>query len=360
LARELHEVNRLSAFFDIIHQDPIISQVKLIAEPWDVGEGGYQVGKFPQDWAEWNGKYRDCIRDYWRGAESMLGEFAARLTGSPDLYQNDYRRPTASINFVTAHDGFTLEDLVSYNEKHNEANGEDNMDGESHNKSWNCGAEGPTSDPAVIELRKRQKRNLMTTLLLSQGVPMIVAGDEIGRTQQGNNNAYCQDNEISWLNWKDADLEFLEYVKRVIGIVKKHPTFCRRRWFQGQPIKGVGLEDIGWYSPDGSEMSEDDWNTGFAKSLAIYLNGRGLHNVGPKGEHVIDDTFFLIFNAHHEKLDFVLPARKYAKNWYKILDTSTTEELSDVYEAQATVTAEGRSIVLLKHPLTYGQTNNNA
>lgn len=359
LARELHEVNRLSAFFDIIHQDPTISQVKLIAEPWDVGEGGYQVGKFPPDWAEWNGKYRDCIRDYWRGADSMLGEFAARLTGSPDLYQNDYRRPTASINFVTAHDGFTLEDLVSYNEKHNEANGEDNMDGESHNRSWNCGAEGPTTDPAVIELRKRQKRNFITTLFLSQGVPMLVAGDEIGRTQGGNNNAYCQDNEISWLDWKNADTEFLEYVKRVIRIVKNHPTFCRHRWFQGQPIKGVGLEDIGWFLPDGTEMSDEHWNTGFAKSLAIYLNGRGIHAIGPKGETMIDDTFYLIFNAHHEKLDFVLPPRKYAKSWSMVLDTSTAEEIEEHYNAGNTITAEGRSIILLKHPLTYDQPKNN-
>lgn len=359
LARELHEVNRLSAFFDIIHQDPTISQVKLIAEPWDVGEGGYQVGKFPQDWAEWNGKYRDCIRDYWRGADSMLGEFAARVTGSPDLYQNDYRHPTASINFITAHDGFTLEDLVSYNEKHNEANGEDNMDGESHNRSWNCGAEGPTNDPAILELRKRQKRNFITTLFLSQGVPMLVAGDEIGRTQGGNNNAYCQDNEISWLNWEKADHEFLSYVKKVISIVKKHPTFCRRRWFQGQPIKGVGLEDINWFLPDGTEMTEEHWNNDFAKSLAIYLNGRGLHTVGPKGENIVDDNFFLIFNAHHEPLEFTLPRTKYGKQWQKVLDTSQPDHEEETYLAKESITAEGRSIIVLKHPLVYGQSNNS-
>lgn len=359
LARELHEVNRLSAFFDIIHQDPIISQVKLIAEPWDVGEGGYQVGKFPQDWAEWNGKYRDCIRDYWRGADSMLGEFAARFTGSPDLYESDYRRPTASINFITAHDGFTLEDLVSYNEKHNEANGEDNMDGESHNRSWNCGAEGPTEDPTILELRKRQKRNLITTLFLSQGVPMLVAGDEIGRTQLGNNNAYCQDNEISWLNWEDADYEFLKYTQKVIHLVKKHPAFCRRRWFQGQPIKGMGVEDIAWFLPSGSEMTEEHWNNDFAKSLAIYLNGRGIHAVGPKGENIIDDSFYLIFNAHYEPLTFTLPPTKYGKTWQKILDTSFPDHEEEMYLANSVVTAEGRSIILLKHPLVYGKEKNN-
>lgn len=354
LARELHEVNRLSAFFDIIHQDPIISQVKLIAEPWDVGEGGYQVGKFPQDWAEWNGKYRDCIRDYWRGADSMLGEFAARFTGSPDLYESDYRRPTASINFITAHDGFTLEDLVSYNEKHNEANGEDNMDGENHNRSWNCGAEGPTDDPVVLELRKRQKRNLMATLFLSQGVPMIVAGDEIGRTQQGNNNAYCQDNEISWLHWEDTDNEFLAFTQNIIRLRKDHPTFCRRRWFQGLPIKGIGLEDIAWFLPDGSEMSDEHWNNDFAKSLAIYLNGRGLHSVGPKGENIVDDSFFLIFNAHHEPLEFKLPPPKYGKVWHRVIDTSTPVNEKQDFAANGVLTAEGRSIIVLKHPLLHG------
>lgn len=359
LARELHEVNRLSAFFDIIHQDPVISQVKLIAEPWDVGEGGYQVGKFPQDWAEWNGKYRDCIRDYWRGADSMLGEFAARFTGSPDLYESDYRRPTASVNFITAHDGFTLEDLVSYNEKHNEANGEDNMDGESHNRSWNCGAEGPTEDPTILELRKRQKRNLITTLFLSQGVPMLVAGDEIGRTQLGNNNAYCQDNEISWLNWEDADYEFLKYTRKVIHLVKEHPAFCRRRWFQGQPIKGMGVEDIAWFLPSGSEMTEEHWNNDFAKSLAIYLNGRGIHAVGPKGENIIDDSFYLIFNAHYEPLAFTLPPLKYGKTWQKILDTSFPDHEEEMYLANSVVTAEGRSVILLKHPLVYGKEKNN-
>jgi glycogen operon protein len=353
LARELHEVDRLSAFFDIIHQDPVISQVKLIAEPWDVGEGGYQVGKFPQDWAEWNGKYRDCIRDYWRGAESMLGEFAARFTGSPDLYQGDYRRPTASINFITAHDGFTLEDLVSYNEKHNEANGEDNMDGESHNRSWNCGAEGSTDDPVILELRKRQKRNFMATLFLSQGVPMIVAGDEIGRTQKGNNNAYCQDNEISWLNWEEADKEFLAFTQSVIQLAKDHPTFCRRRWFQGRKIRGIGLEDIAWFLPDGNEMNDEHWAEDFAKSLAIYLNGRGLHTVTPKGENIIDDSFYLIFNAHHETLDFKLPSSKYGKTWDLVLDTSSSVVEEKNFAADTVITVEGRSIVVLKHQILY-------
>ena len=359
LARELHEVNRLSAFFDIVHQDPIISQVKLIAEPWDVGEGGYQVGKFPQDWAEWNGKYRDCIRDYWRGEDSVLGEFAARFTGSPDLYQNDYRRPTASVNFITAHDGFTLDDLVSYNEKHNEANGEDNMDGENHNRSWNCGVEGPTDDPLVLELRKRQKRNLITTLFLSQGVPMLVAGDEIGRTQHGNNNAYCQDNEISWLDWKNADHEFLDYVRRLIHFVKAHPTFGRKRWFQGRPIKGAGLEDIVWFLPDGSEMSDEDWNHHFAKSLAIYLNGRGLHLTGPKGESIVDDSFYLIFNAHYDALEFSLPSPKYGKQWMKILDTSLTEPSNEEYNANDILVVKGRSITVLQQPLA-GKVQENA
>lgn len=352
LARELHEVNRLSAFFDIIHQDPTISQVKLIAEPWDVGEGGYQVGKFPQGWAEWNGKYRDCIRDYWRGADSVLGEFAARFTGSPDLYEGDYRRPTASINFVTAHDGFTLNDLVSYNEKHNKANGENNQDGESHNRSWNCGAEGPTDDKVVKELRQRQKRNFLATLFLSQGVPMLVSGDEISRTQKGNNNAYCQDNEISWLDWKKADLELLEFTKKLIHFRRSHPAFCRRRWFQGQPIKGIGLEDIAWFLPDGTEMSDEHWNESFAKSLGIFLFGKGLHAVGPRGEHIVDDSFYIIFNGHHEALDFRLPPVKYAREWTKILDTSINEiGEAEKYKAGEVVTAEGRSVILLCHPL---------
>lgn len=352
LARELHDVDRLSAFFDIIHQDPVISQVKLIAEPWDVGEGGYQVGNFPPGWAEWNGKYRDCIRDYWRGAESILGEFAARFTGSPDLYKDDYRRPTASINFITAHDGFTLNDLVSYNEKHNWANGENNNDGESHNRSRNCGAEGPTKDPEIRALRARQKRNLLTTLFLSQGVPMLLAGDEISRTQQGNNNAYCQDNEISWFNWKAADRDLLAFTQRLIHLRKHHPVFCRRRWFKGQPIKGVGLEDIAWFLPDGSEMSEANWQQDFAKSLAVFLNGRGLRAVEPKGEHIVDDSFYVIFNASHLALSYTLPPERFGQNWQKVLDTSEGfMENKKTYAPGESIHVHGHSIVLLREPL---------
>lgn len=352
LARELHEVNRLSAFFDIIHQDPTISQVKLIAEPWDIGEGGYQVGKFPQGWAEWNGKYRDCLRDFWRGADSMLGEFAARFTGSPDLYEGDYRHPTASINFITAHDGFTLHDLVSYNDKHNQANGEKNQDGESHNRSWNCGHEGPTKDPVVLALRQRQKRNFLTSLFLSQGVPMLVAGDEIGRTQKGNNNAYCQDNEISWIDWKKADKDLLAFTQKLIDLRRKHPAFCRRRWFQGQPIKGIGLEDIAWFLHDGSEMTEQHWTEDFAKTLGVFLFGRGLHSLGPKGEQIVDDSFYVIFNAHHEALQFKLPPAKYGKEWIKILDTADTDLEHDAkFEAEQEISVEGRSVILLSHPI---------
>jgi isoamylase len=357
LARELHEVDRLGSFFDIIHQDPIISQVKLIAEPWDIGEGGYQVGNFPPGWSEWNGKYRDCVRDYWRGADSMLGEFAARFTGSPDLYQGDYRRPTASINFITAHDGFTLQDLVSYNEKHNEANGEDNNDGESHNRSWNCGTEGPTDDPEINRLRQKQKRNFLTTLFLSQGVPMIVAGDELSRTQHGNNNAYCQDNEISWLHWKDTDHDLLRYTQKLIHLRKNHPVFCRRRWFQGQLIKGVGVEDIAWFLPNGEEMSDEHWNNDFAKSLGVFLNGRGLHAVGYKGEQLVDDSFYVIFNAHVESLEYKLPPANYGKQWLKLLNTSENwiEEKVEIFNAGATISVDSRSILLLHHPIAYDE-----
>lgn len=354
LARELHDVDRLSAFFDIIHQDPVISQVKLIAEPWDVGEGGYQVGKFPPGWGEWNGKYRDCMRDFWRGADSMLSEFAERFTGSSDLYKNDYRRPTASINFITAHDGFTLTDLVSYNEKHNEANGEANNDGESHNRSWNCGVEGPTDNKEITELRNKQKRNFLTTLFLSQGVPMIVSGDETGRTQMGNNNAYCQDNEISWINWAAADLNLLNFTSRLIHFYKNHPVFTRKRWFKGVPIKGVGLEDIAWFLPDGNEMSEDAWKQDFAKSLGVYLNGRALRSVGKKGEPIIDDNFYIIFNAAHHGLFYKLPHEKFGHTWIKIIDTHTgqVDEPSGIYRTDDTIEVSERSIVVLKQPLS--------
>lgn len=351
LARELHEVHKLSSFFDVIHQDPVISQVKLIAEPWDVGEGGYQVGNFPPGWTEWNGKYRDCIRDYWRGADSMLGEFAQRITGSPDLYQGDYRRPTASINFITAHDGFTLNDLVSYNEKHNKANGENNQDGESHNRSWNCGVEGPTKKKEVLQLRQRQKRNLLTTLFLSQGVPMLLAGDEMSRTQNGNNNAYCQDNELSWINWDKADGELIDFTRKVIALRRNHPAFCRRKWFQGKPIKGIGVEDISWFLPEGTEMTDEHWNTSFAKSLGIYLNGKDIHTVSAKGEPVVDDSFYIIFNAHHEALAYTLPERKYGSEWKKILDTfEGMVGEGPTFQAGEKITVEGRSIILLLNP----------
>jgi len=354
LARELHEVDRLSSFFDIIYQDPVISQVKLIAEPWDLGEGGYQVGNFPHEWSEWNGRYRDCIRDFWRGADSMLAEFAQRFTGSSDLYLDDYRRPTASINFITAHDGFTLHDLVTYNDKHNEANGENNEDGENHNRSWNCGVEGTTDDTGVIELRNRQKRNLLATLFLSQGVPMITAGDELGRTQQGNNNAYCQDNEISWVDWANADKDLIHFTQRLIHLRKNHPVFSKRGWFKGQPIKGVGVEDIAWFLHDGSEMTEEHWNIAHAKSLGVFLNGQGINMLGPKGEKLVDDNFYIIFNAHYEPLDFVLPVAKYGKEWYVVVNTAenfiddacTNEQC----RPGATIKVESRSLVLLKNP----------
>lgn len=352
LARELHEVDRLGSFFDIIHQDPVISQVKLIAEPWDIGEGGYQVGKFPPGWAEWNGKYRDCMRDYWRGAESGLGEFALRFTGSPDLYKDDYRRPTASINFITAHDGFTLNDLVSYNEKHNWENGENNNDGESHNRSWNCGLEGPTDNLQILSLREKQKRNFLTTLFLSQGVPMLLAGDEISRTQKGNNNAYCQDNELSWINWKKADGNLLNFTQKLIHFYKKHPVFTRQRWFKGQPIKGVGLEDIVWFQPSGEEMTEENWNHDFAKSLGIYMNGYGLRMVGERGEKITDNSFYIIFNAHHDYLPFKLPGIKYGSRWIKVIDTDENYigERGQTYGPEEEMEVEGRSIIVLKEP----------
>ncbi|MDB5196292.1 MAG: glycogen debranching protein [Flaviaesturariibacter sp.] len=353
LARELHEVNQLSAFFDIIHQDPVISQVKLIAEPWDVGEGGYQVGKFPPGWAEWNGKYRDCMRDFWRGADSMLSEFAERFTGSSDLYKNDYRRPTASINFITAHDGFTLRDLVSYNEKHNEANGENNNDGESHNRSWNCGAEGETDNEDINRLRKQQVRNFLTTLFLSQGVPMLVSGDELGKTQAGNNNAYCQDNPLSWIDWAAADGELLNFTKNLIHLYKSHPVFSRRRWFKGAPVKGVGLEDIAWFLPGGLEMSEENWNHDFAKSLGIYLNGQALRTVNEVGEPEIDDSFYMLFNAHHESVPYTLPSERYGSRWKQLIDTAEGDvsSLELWHQPKQVIEVKGRSVILLIQPL---------
>jgi isoamylase len=348
LARGLHEVDRLSSFFDIIFQDPVISAVKLIAEPWDVGEGGYQVGNFPPEWSEWNGKYRDCVRDFWRGADSVLGEFAERFTGSSDLYKDDARNPTASINFITAHDGFTLEDLVSYNEKHNEANGEDNNDGERYNNSWNCGVEGPTDDVGVLELRKKQKRNMLTTLLLSQGVPMLLAGDELGKTQQGNNNAYCQDNEMSWINWDNADQELLGFTRKLVNLRKSHPVFCRRRWFKGQKIRGIGVEDIAWFKPGGEEMTDEDWTNGFAKSLAMYMNGKALRTPGMHGERMSDDDFCIIFNAYDGELQYKLPSKNYGGTWVKEIDTDNIREDGTVYNPEQEINVKGRSVVVMR------------
>jgi isoamylase len=352
LARELHDVNRLGAFFSIIYQDPVISQVKLIAEPWDVGEGGYQIGQFPPGWAEWNGKYRDCMRDYWRGADSVLAEFAERFTGSSDLYKNDNRNPTASINFITAHDGFTLQDLVSYNDRHNEANLEDNKDGAQDNRSWNCGAEGPTEDQGIVTLRNRQKRNFLATMLLSQGVPMLLAGDELGHTQHGNNNAYCQDNAISWIDWPTADQDLLRFTSDLIRLRRSHPAFSRKHWFKEQPVRAVGLTDIAWFQPGGDEMTEEHWGTGFAKSLGIFLYGDGLHAVDELSRPITDDSFYIVFNGHDGPLDFKLPPRKYGTKWKKILDTSYPNgEAKTDYMPGEIVKAEGRSVILLESPL---------
>ena len=349
LARELHAVDRLSAFFDLIQQDPAVSRVKLIAEPWDVGEGGYQVGNFPPLWSEWNGKYRDSIRDYWRGTDQTLGEFASRLTGSSDLYATTGRRPWASINFITAHDGFTLHDLVSYNDKHNEANGEENRDGESHNRSWNCGAEGPTDNAEVNALRARQKRNFLATLFLSQGVPMLLGGDEMGRTQGGNNNAYCQDTEISWFDWEHADETLQEFSRRLIALRRKHPTFRRRRWFHGRAIRGAQA-DIVWLKPDGSEMTEGDWGQGFAKSVGVFLNGQGIAYPDARGERVTDASFYALFNAHHEALGFTLPARDWGERWVVVLDTTKPlpEESDRIVKTGEQVQVQARSLMLLR------------
>lgn len=350
LARELHEVDRLSAFFDIIQQDPVIGQVKLIAEPWDVGEGGYQVGNFPPGWTEWNGKYRDCVRDFWRGEDQTLGEFATRFTGSSDMYENTSRLPYASINFITAHDGFTLNDLVSYNERHNDANGEGNRDGESHNRSWNCGAEGPTDDAEVRLLREGQKRNFLATLMLSQGVPMLLGGDEIGRTQKGNNNAYCQDNAISWFDWDKLDADLLEFCRRLINFRRDHPVFHRRGWFQGRPIHGGDVGDIAWFTLEGERMAEEEWGFGPAKSLGVFLNGEAIPNPNPRGEPVTDHNFYVIFNAHHEPLNFTLPGMDWGKWWVKELDSRVgwLEESSSI-EAGTQIKVEARSLVVLRH-----------
>jgi isoamylase len=351
LAREFYDVDRLSAFFDLVHQDPVVSQVKLIAEPWDVGEGGYQVGNFPALWTEWNGKYRDTVRDFWRGEPATIGEFASRITGSSDLYQHSGRRPVASINFVTAHDGFTLRDLVSYNEKHNEANGEDNNDGESHNRSWNCGVEGDTKDRKVLELRARQQRNFLATLFLSQGVPMLLHGDELGRTQRGNNNGYAQDAPLTWINWENIDEGLLEFTKRMIALRAHHPTFRRRRFLSGRPVRraeGEPVEDVMWFTPAGEVMSDEDWDAGFAKSLAMYLNGHGIRETDERGEQVLDDCFYLAFNASEEPIEFTLPGSEYALGWTVVVDTAQLgEQEPDEIKAGETFTVSARATVVL-------------
>ncbi|HEV7930380.1 MAG TPA: glycogen debranching protein GlgX, partial [Nitrosospira sp.] len=349
LARELHEVQMLSAFFDIIHQDPVTNQIKLIAEPWDLGEGGYQVGKFPSGWSEWNGKYRDCVRNFWRTQEPTLAEFAYRFTGSPDLYAGNSRRPFASINFITAHDGFTLRDLVSYNEKHNLANGEENRDGTDDNRSWNCGVEGETDDPAVLALRAQQQRNFLATLMLSQGIPMLLAGDESGRTQQGNNNAYCQDNELSWLDWEHGDEDLREFTSRLIHFRHAHPVFRRRRWFQGESIHAEGQEDIAWFDPGGEQASEQLWQEGVIQSVGIFINGENFPNPNARGEPVTDDSFYLIFNAHFEAVDFILPPDRWGLRWRKVFDTAQGWMEDDApLDAGAALLVVARSFVLLQ------------
>ena len=323
LARSFHEVDRLAAFFDLIHQDPVVSKAKLIAEPWDAGEGGYQVGNFPVLWTEWNGRYRDTMRDFWRGARTGVADVAYRLTGSSDLYQSDGRRPYASINFVTAHDGFTLHDLVSYNDKHNEANGEGNRDGSSDNRSWNCGVEGPTEDSEVSFLRERQRRNFLTSLLLSQGVPMLLAGDELGRTQLGNNNAYCQDNEISWVDWEldEERAALLDFISAIVALRRQHPVFRRRTFFQGQAVHG-SVKDIGWFTPDGTEMDEAEWQAPDVSTLGVFLNGEEIPDQDPRGGRIVDDSFMLLLNGGGEPALFKLPGAPWAKEYELLADTA--------------------------------------
>jgi len=354
LARELHEVNRLGAFLDIIHQDPVLSQVKLIAEPWDLGEGGYQVGNFPVGWAEWNDRYRDTVRAYWKGDGGLVGDLAYRITGSSDLYAHSGRRPYASVNFVTAHDGFVLQDLVSYNEKHNEANGESNRDGNNNNLSWNCGVEGPTDDPDIQALRAKQKRNLLAMLLLSQGVPMMYAGDAIGHTQMGNNNAYCQDNPTSWLSWnlQPQDRDLLAFVQRMVNLRKRHPVFRRRRFFQGRPIKGANVKDVLWLNPSGNEMSEDEWRDLSVQYLGMFLSGQGLDETDERGRKIHDENFLVLLNAHHEDVEFTLPAFRPGARWIAWMDTSREGGLRPV-ETYAVGTAyplQARSMVVLMEP----------
>jgi glycogen operon protein len=350
LARELHDVDKLGAFFDIIHQDPVLSQVKLIAEPWDLGPGGYLVGNFPVGWTEWNGKYRDNIRRFWCGDGSAVSEFGFRLCGSSDLYGHSGRRPYASINFVTSHDGFTLQDLVSYNQKHNEANGEENRDGEQHNISWNCGVEGPTNDPAIIELRERQKRNFFATLLLSQGVAMIRGGDELSHSQQGNNNAYCQDNEISWLNWKlsPREQEFLDFCRKVVSVWRQHPVFQRRHFFQGRPIRGGEVRDITWLTPTGQEMTDADWHSETARCLGIQLSGDLIDEVDQQGEQIHDDTMLLLMNSSPKEVPFILPVTPEQGAWWPVIDTAHPKARPSRKLGGATVKLQPRSLLLLQ------------
>ena len=353
LAREIFEVDRLSAFFDIIHQDPVLSQVKLIAEPWDVGEGGYQVGNFPPKWSEWNADYRDTMRDFWRGEHARLSTFAKRFTGSSDLYRSDTRRPTASINFITCHDGFTLSDLVSYDEKHNDDNGEESRDGESHNRSWNHGAEGPTVDASINELRHRQRRNLIATLLLSQGVPMLLSGDEIGRTQRGNNNAYCHDSELSWVNWENIDGDMHLWVQRLIAFRSSHPIFKRRRWFQGRPLGDN--DDMAWFRPDGKEMTSSDWEQGFAQAVGVFLNGEAITIPDRFGNRIIDDTFMCIFSATQLELTWTLPPKRWGSSWTVKFDSSRPEigqGSDETLVAGAKFVIPGRTTLVLERSTT--------
>ncbi|MGA5302300.1 glycogen debranching protein GlgX [Nucisporomicrobium flavum] len=352
LAREFYDVDRLSTFFEVVQQDPVVGQVKLIAEPWDVGPGGYQVGNFPPNWTEWNGKYRDTVRDFWRGEPATLAEFASRITGSADLYQDDGRKPFHSINFVTAHDGFTLNDLVSYNDKHNEANGEENRDGEGHNRSWNCGVEGPSDDKAVLALRAKQRRNFLATLMLSQGVPMISHGDELGRTQQGNNNAYCQDNELSWIDWDNADETLLEFTRKLVAFRHRHQVFQRRRFFTGLPVTARGggdpLPDLEWFTPDGRQMAGDDWGNDFGRAVALFVNGEGIRERGQYGQRHVDSSFLLFFNAHDAPIEFATPPTEYGEKWEVVIETAEpSPDRSPVVEAGNTILVPDRSLIVL-------------
>jgi isoamylase len=351
LAREFYDVDKLSSFFELVQQDPIVSQVKLIAEPWDVGPGGYQVGNFPPQWTEWNGKYRDTVRDFWRGEPATLGELASRLTGSADLYEQDGRRPVASINFVTAHDGFTMADLVSYNEKHNDANGEDNNDGESHNRSWNCGAEGPTDDPEILGLRARQQRNFLATLLLSQGVPMILHGDELGRTQQGNNNTYAQDSELSWIHWDRADTPLTEFVAAIVRLRREHPTFRRARFFNGRPVRreeGDPVPDIVWLTPDGHNMTPEDWDSGFGRAIGMFLNGDGIRGQDSRGQRIVDSNMLVYFNAHDDVVPCTLPNDDHSPEWEIIVDTAGVAADSGALPAGKEIPVQARSVIVLR------------